>query len=358
MFTVTLTAKTNRLDAVFSLFCGSMVTMACILQKYCDVYEEGNYRPCKETMQNHKVVIKNANKNQRAFAIMARLVSALAWVCILPAMHHSAVAQSLTAAAPIQLARAEAPRFISLKPASANKHRALQSDRQSLSKGFMRLDKSLFAHRSRARTNPVLVTRPLASEEKDDKSAAAFADASLVNNGRVASRKAGFSWPLSNRAEQYVSSPYGQRKDPFTGKPAFHGGIDIAAATGTAVLASADGVVTATGEKGRFGNHVALRHADGSESLYGHLSRESVRVGARVRQGQKIGEVGSTGRSTGPHLDFRIKQNGQTVNPLAKLNLRAAPSKLKPELQQAMQKWRRGKGLAQTASSARVIQVH
>jgi murein DD-endopeptidase MepM/ murein hydrolase activator NlpD len=95
-----------------------------------------------------------------------------------------------------------------------------------------------------------------------------------------------------------------------------HLGIDYAAPRGTPVSASADGVVVFAGRQGGFGRLIRLRHANGYETLYGHLSRIAVRRGQRVTQGERIGAVGSTGLATGPHLDYRMKLNGHYVDPL------------------------------------------
>ena len=95
-----------------------------------------------------------------------------------------------------------------------------------------------------------------------------------------------------------------------------HLGIDYAAPRGTPVSASADGVVVFAGRQGGFGRLVRLRHANGYETLYGHLSRIDVRRGQRVAQGDRIGAVGSTGLATGPHLDYRMTLNGRYVDPL------------------------------------------
>jgi murein DD-endopeptidase MepM/ murein hydrolase activator NlpD len=97
-----------------------------------------------------------------------------------------------------------------------------------------------------------------------------------------------------------------------------HWGVDYAAPVGTPVSALGDGVVTFAGRKGGFGNYVEVRHGSTYTTCYGHLSRfgEGVRAGRRVEQGQVLGYVGSTGLSTGPHLDFRVKHHGQFVDPL------------------------------------------
>jgi murein DD-endopeptidase MepM/ murein hydrolase activator NlpD len=106
------------------------------------------------------------------------------------------------------------------------------------------------------------------------------------------------------------------RFHPILGRYTSHYGIDYAAPVGTPVHASADGVVALAGWSGGFGNTVRLRHANGYETLYGHLSRINVRPGQRVAQGDRIGAVGTTGLSTGPHLDYRMMRNGGFVNPL------------------------------------------
>jgi murein DD-endopeptidase MepM/ murein hydrolase activator NlpD len=126
-------------------------------------------------------------------------------------------------------------------------------------------------------------------------------------------------WPLPKATAQRLSSGYGMRNDPFDGGRDFHEGIDIAAASGTPVMASAAGVVSKVSSQGPSGKRVSIEHADGSESTYIHLSKQNVREGQNVRQGQVIGAVGSTGRSTGPHLDYRLKKRGHYVNPLSAL---------------------------------------
>lgn len=106
------------------------------------------------------------------------------------------------------------------------------------------------------------------------------------------------------------------RFHPILQKYTAHLGVDYAAPVGTPVQASADGVVASAGWMGGYGNTVKLRHANGFETLYGHLSRIDVRAGQRVSQGTRVGAVGSTGLSTGPHLDYRMVRNGAFVNPL------------------------------------------
>ena len=111
------------------------------------------------------------------------------------------------------------------------------------------------------------------------------------------------------------SSGFGRRIDPFTRRPARHTGFDYVAAYGTPVLASAGGRVRRAGTYGAFGRTVEIDHGDGLVTRYGHLSRLLVRVGDIVLPGQPIGALGSTGRSTGPHVHFEILRDGTQVHP-------------------------------------------
>jgi flagellar protein FlgJ len=112
-----------------------------------------------------------------------------------------------------------------------------------------------------------------------------------------------------------VSSTYGWRSDPFRGQAKFHGGIDLAAGYGTQVPAAAAGTVVTAEDRGGYGLTVVIRHQDGFESRYAHLSSLEVKAGDRVAQGQQVGRVGSTGRSTGPHLHFEVTHAGRRVDP-------------------------------------------
>jgi len=124
-----------------------------------------------------------------------------------------------------------------------------------------------------------------------------------------------FSWPVRG----WVTSWYGWRNDPFTGARAFHTGIDIGAAHGSSVRAAMEGRVSQTGYSAILGNFVMLTHHSGYSTVYAHLSAILVRTGSRVAMGAAIGRVGSTGYSTGPHLHFTIRKNGQTINPMTML---------------------------------------
>jgi murein DD-endopeptidase MepM/ murein hydrolase activator NlpD len=113
----------------------------------------------------------------------------------------------------------------------------------------------------------------------------------------------------------YNSSSYGWRIDPFNGSKAFHEGLDFTANTGTPIRAAADGIVSAAEQGGAYGKLVKVEHGAGLETRYAHTSKILVKVGERVTKGQIIAEVGSTGRSTGPHLHYEIRLNGAALDP-------------------------------------------
>ena len=112
-----------------------------------------------------------------------------------------------------------------------------------------------------------------------------------------------------------ISSTFGVRPDPFLGRPAMHTGIDYAEPEGTAVRATAPGIVTRAGPAGGYGNMIEIDHGDGVSSRYGHLSRIDVSVGDKIVRNEAIGAVGSTGRSTGPHLHYEVRRNDEPVDP-------------------------------------------
>jgi murein DD-endopeptidase MepM/ murein hydrolase activator NlpD len=112
-----------------------------------------------------------------------------------------------------------------------------------------------------------------------------------------------------------VTSTFGQRVDPLTHQPTEHEGVDLGAAEGTPILAAMDGVVLQAGPRGGYGNAVELGHADGTTTLYAHAATVGVQVGQKVRAGDPLAAVGSTGRSTGPHLHFELRSAGKQVDP-------------------------------------------
>ena len=113
----------------------------------------------------------------------------------------------------------------------------------------------------------------------------------------------------------YFSSYYGWRNSPFTGARSFHSGIDMAAAKGTSVYAALDGTVVEVGYNNTYGNYIIIQHHSGYRTLYGHLDSTLVKRGQYVYTTTKIGKVGNTGLSTGPHLHFTVYKNGYTVDP-------------------------------------------
>jgi len=118
-------------------------------------------------------------------------------------------------------------------------------------------------------------------------------------------------WPVRGR----VTSGFAMRRDPFDGSRQFHAGVDIAAPHGTEVICPGDGTVVEAGRSGGYGNMIRVDHGNGIETIYGHLRRIFVIPGQVVSRGNVIGEVGSTGRSTGPHLHYEVLENGRSVNP-------------------------------------------
>ncbi len=126
---------------------------------------------------------------------------------------------------------------------------------------------------------------------------------------------------------QNITSGFGYRRDPFNGRGAMHAGIDFKGAMGSPIFAAADGRVTFAGRKSGYGNAIEITHGNGMLTRYAHLSRIGVKVGQPVAAGATIGGLGSTGRSTGPHLHFEVRINDRAVNP--RPFLEAAPDVLK-----------------------------
>jgi murein DD-endopeptidase MepM/ murein hydrolase activator NlpD len=114
----------------------------------------------------------------------------------------------------------------------------------------------------------------------------------------------------------FISSHFGDRQDPFTGHQAFHKGVDFAGASGSEIVAVAAGVVTYAGDRTGYGATVEVSHGSGFVTRYGHNQKNLVTVGQTVTRGQAIALMGSTGRSTGPHVHFEVMRNGRQVNPL------------------------------------------
>jgi murein DD-endopeptidase MepM/ murein hydrolase activator NlpD len=118
-------------------------------------------------------------------------------------------------------------------------------------------------------------------------------------------------------ANGFISSYFGERSDPFDGREAFHKGVDFAGAAGSKVVAVAAGVVTWAGERSGFGKLIEINHGDGYVTRYAHNERTLVSVGETVKRGDPVALMGSTGRSTGPHVHFEVVHNGRQVDPLS-----------------------------------------
>jgi murein DD-endopeptidase MepM/ murein hydrolase activator NlpD len=133
-----------------------------------------------------------------------------------------------------------------------------------------------------------------------------------ISRLRDLSRSLPIAVPVANPRK---SSSFGRRIDPFRKRAAYHSGVDFRASTGTTVMATADGQVLRAGRVGGYGNLVELRHAHGLTTRYGHLSKILVKAGQSVKRGDVIGKVGSTGRSTGPHLHYEVRNKGTARDP-------------------------------------------
>ncbi|MCZ0704342.1 murein DD-endopeptidase MepM/ murein hydrolase activator NlpD [Natronobacillus azotifigens] len=126
------------------------------------------------------------------------------------------------------------------------------------------------------------------------------------------------AWPT---VPNTITSDFGLRSDPFSSNSSFHSGIDVRGATGTPVYAAGDGIVIRANYYGNYGETIIIRHNDTYQTLYAHLSRIDVANGDQVTKGEEIGAIGSTGRSTGPHLHYEVIKNGEPVDPKIYLNL-------------------------------------
>ncbi|MBC5839916.1 peptidoglycan DD-metalloendopeptidase family protein [Flavobacterium sp. F-380] len=123
--------------------------------------------------------------------------------------------------------------------------------------------------------------------------------------------------PVRNENLKHMASGFGYRTDPFTKARKMHEGMDFTAKKGTPIFATGDGVVTEANDRASgYGNHIVIRHGYGYETLYAHLSKYNCKPGQRIKRGDIIGFVGSTGRSEAPHLHYEVHKNGKVVNPL------------------------------------------
>ena len=136
--------------------------------------------------------------------------------------------------------------------------------------------------------------------------------AAMVSRGNPTPGNHRFIWPVNGP----ISSPFGPRVQPIIGATTFHPGVDIAVSQGTPIKAAGDGVVKMAGSNGGYGNFTLIDHGGGLATGYGHQSRIAVSVGQHVSSGQVIGYVGTTGTSTGPHLHWEVRVNGNPVDPM------------------------------------------
>lgn len=174
---------------------------------------------------------------------------------------------------------------------------------------------------------------PLANSKKDNKGGIYIPDSLAINNNQLLSNQVSKTFesvdnnvyyneamkkvPLGKPVWSYwLSSPFGKRKDPFNSKSARHKGVDLASNKGNKVKTMADGVVTKSGWATGYGKVIEIDHGNGFKTKYAHLNANYVKKGDNVSQGQAIGEVGSTGRSTGPHLHYEILYEGVPMDPM------------------------------------------
>lgn len=138
--------------------------------------------------------------------------------------------------------------------------------------------------------------------------------AQMAASGTKIVSESGFIWPLSSA--KTLTSLFGGRIHPLTGKPNNHTGIDVAAAGGTPIMTTKSGVVITSTYNNSYGNYVVVSHGNGQSTLYAHMRKRAAKVGDTVKQGQVIGYVGTTGSSSGNHLHYEIRLNGSRVDPL------------------------------------------
>lgn len=152
--------------------------------------------------------------------------------------------------------------------------------------------------------------------ELSDRGALLSSRMDLVERALDNNRERGRRLPALLPVRGLMGSGFGWRRDPFTGLRQFHRGIDVSAPTGSPIIAPADGLVTSAERHSGFGNLLTMTHGDGVTTLYGHLSGFKVQPGQKVRRGDVIALVGSTGRATSPHLHYEVHVNGKEVDPV------------------------------------------
>lgn len=161
-------------------------------------------------------------------------------------------------------------------------------------------------------TDPLLASLERFEERLSDRERQLRVLEDLLLASRLQKEVRPSGWPV---ASGFISSLFGYRTDPFTGRGAYHEGVDFAGREGSDVLAVASGIVTFADERSGYGSLVEINHGNGYLTRYGHNRRMTVKVGETVRKGQRVATMGSSGRSTGPHVHFEVLLNGSVVNP-------------------------------------------
>ena len=188
------------------------------------------------------------------------------------------------------------------------------AQKESIEQLISEKNKELEDTNSKINTSKAELKKLQNEEKKLEAEIAAIERAILARGNSKRILQGGLVWPCPD--SKRITSTYGKRNRPTKGGSTFHQGIDIGAPTGTTVIAAAAGEVVISKYSYSGGNYIMIDHGSGIFTIYMHLSKRSCEVGQEVSQGQKIGEVGSTGISTGPHLHFGIRKNGSYVNPI------------------------------------------
>jgi murein DD-endopeptidase MepM/ murein hydrolase activator NlpD len=262
-----------------------------------------------------------ANTMERRHAALAMLLTEArgapgVFQALSPALAPSPLAKG-SPAQRIQAVRVDQERLID----AAGSFAKSRADRLRLAFRLAGLDPAVYAGRGEASGGPLIEAKdPRAlgavldvDEDFASRIQLAATDLTDMRGLAAAAQTLPLARPTQNTSE---SSGFGVRLDPFTGRPAFHSGQDFAGPLMTPIHATAPGVVSFTGVRSGYGNTVEIDHGHGFKTRYAHLAAISVAVGQHVALGQRIGGMGSTGRSTGPHLHYEVWVNGRAQNPL------------------------------------------
>lgn len=178
-------------------------------------------------------------------------------------------------------------------------------------------DKAWRDLRAKSKRAPVVMASDVQSglETANQRVASVNADLQLVKDTIEERREKVRALPLARPVNGIVTSPFGARTSPIKGKPQIHEGIDIAAPKGSIVVAPADGVVTLVGSQTGYGFSIEIDHGMGVETVFAHLGSAQIKQGDRVKRGQLIAVIGTTGQTTGPHLHYEVRIDGHAVDP-------------------------------------------